>query len=575
METTLSVKQGKYRYKLPVKLEITESRIKFLRSSFKLKDEIKSMRGPRWHGFDKEDPQKIWSVENHPRNVFRLRYLMGENVYAHFEQELCELPDFRLKDIALEHQKDMVRRVLTYHFQILAAEQGLGKSMVAIIMAELKRGRWWYVGPKSAGESFTLELEKWECDNDLFEEILTYEALEKKVRYAEFPVPTGIIFDESTAIKNANTNRAKAAQAMADYIRKETENKGYVVLLSGTPTAKSPSDIWSQAEVAWPGFLREGSEHAFKQRYAFMEEQTNMDGVKFMKQLGWNEAEVSKLPNRLNGLMTTYRKVDWLDLPSKRFRRVHLEPSKKVLRVAKALVSVAKNSAIALTWLRALSSGFQYIMVENGQKECPSCNMMPIGHDCPVCQGTRLMATKERQQRLVKTPKEDALRVEMAGENRIIVPASFTGSIDRCQKIAHEEGFAICRVDGRGWFSFDKGGDIVKGMHPMRWWKECSDPVAFIGNPGSCKFGLTLTEARKMVFFDNDFSAENRLQMIDRFHRIGQTQSPEVVDLIHLPVDEKVLDTLENNRNLELISLGSLAELLGDEAAEDIDLSLE
>ena len=575
METTLSIKQGKYRFKLPVKLEITESRIKFLKSSFKLKDEIKSMRGPRWHGFDNEDPQKIWSVDNHPRNVFRLRYLMGEDVYAHFDQELVEVPDFRLKDTALEHQIDMVRRSLTYHFQILAAEQGLGKSMVAIILAEIVGGTWWYVGPKSAGESFKLELEKWECRNDLFEEVITYEGLEKKVRYSDFPAPTGIIFDESTAIKNASTNRAKAAQAIADYIRTETNNKGYVIELSGTPTAKAPSDIWSQAEVAWPGFLREGSEHAFKQRYAFMEEQTNMDGVKFLKQTGWNEAEVTKLPDRLKGLMTTYRKVDWLDLPKKKFRRVHLTPSPKVLRVAKALVSVAKNSAIALTWLRALSSGFQYIMVENGQKECPACNMMPIGHDCPVCQGTRLMATKERQQRTVKTPKEDALRVEMAGHHRIIIPASFTGSIDRCQKIAHEEGFAICRVDGRGWFSYDRDGEVVKSTHPMRWWKECPDPVAFIGNPGSCKFGLTLTEAKKMVFFDNDFSAENRLQMIDRFHRIGQTEEPEVVDLIHLPVDEKVLDTLENNRNLELISLGSLAELLGDEAAEDIDLSLE
>lgn len=573
MQAEVKVKKGKYAYTHKIELEITEKRIIFTKSPFALKDEIKAMRGCRWHGFDKEDPRKVWSVENHPRNVFQLRALMGEDVYAHFDQPLIKaVPDFRLVDVLQPQQTDMLRHALTYHFQILAAEQGLGKSLVGISLAEIIGGRWWYIGPNPALESFLLELEKWGCRDGLFEELLTYQGMEKKVRYGNFDAPTGLIFDECTAIKNASTNRAKAAQALADYVRKESENGGYVVLLSGTPTAKYTSDIWSQAEVAWPGFLREGSEHAFNQRYAILEEGVNMDGVKFTKRVGWDEKEVAKLPKRLEGLMTNYRKKDWLDLPKKNFRRVYLEPSPKVLRVAKSLVHVAKNSAIALTWLRALSSGFQYIMVENGQKPCPACNMMPADHDCPVCDNTRLMKTKERQQRTVKTPKEQALRDEMKDQRRIIVPASFTGSIDRCQKIAHEEGFAVCRVDGRGWFSYDKGGEQVKNKHPMRWWKECTDPVAFIGNPGSCKFGLTLIEAKRMVFFDNDFSAENRLQMIDRFHRIGQDEEVEIVDLIHLPVDEKVIDTLDANRKIELISLGSLDELFDGVEAENTEL---
>lgn len=572
METTLQIKRNGYVYKYAVKLEITDTRIKFLRSPFALKDEIKAMRGPRWHGFDKEDPQKIWSVENCARNVFQLQYLMGTDVYTHFDQKIVDLPAEARPEL-LGQQVDMVRRGLTYHFQIFAAEQGLGKSLVAIQMAELTKGPWWYVGPKSAGESFLLELEKWGVDPNLFTEIITYEALRNKVQYKKFDCPFGVIYDESTAAKTASTNRSKSAQYLADLIREETNNDGYVIALSGTPTAKSPEDIWSQAEICWPGFLREGSPHAFKNRYGYVTTMTTMDGVTFPKMEGWNEEEVNALPDRLEGLMTVYRKADWLDLPEKRFRRVYLEPSKKVLRVAKALTHVASSAAVALTWLRALSSGFQYIYKETGvTKECPACNMMDETHDCPVCQNTRVVAEREREPKMVKTPKCDALEQEIDGEHRVIVAAAFTGSIDRCFDIAISKGFAVCRVDGRGWKSYDKEGKIIRKLHPLKHWKDCTDPVCFIGNPGSCKFGLTLVEAKKMIFFDNDFAAESRLQMIDRFHRIGQTESPEVVDLIHLPVDERVLDILDANRSTELLSLGALSEALGDEDPENLEL---
>lgn len=572
MQTVLKVRNGRYMNNFPVKLHIDDDRITFEKAPFGLKDEIKSMAGPKWHGFDKDNPRKVWSVKNCPRNSFRLRHLMGEPVYAHFDQELItEVPHFETP--LLPHQVDMLKRCLTYHFHILAAEQGLGKSLVAITLAQILGGRWWYIGPKPAGVSFMLELEKWGCEPDLFEEIMTYEKAQKITQYQREKVDglTGLILDESSYVKNGKANRSIATQFIADSIREQTGNEGYVVLLSGTPTAKSPGDIWSQAEIAWPGFLREGSLHAFNSRYATLAKQELNGGVTFWKNEGWIDEEVEQLPKRLKGLMTTYRKKDWLDLPKKNFRRVRLEPSKKVLRVAKSLVHVASNAATALTWLRALSSGFQYVMEDTGElKECPACNMMPDDHDCPVCENTRTLNTKKQVTRMVKTPKEDALREEIDGLRRVIIPASFKGSIDRCQKIAHEMGFAVCRVDGRGWLSFDVDGEPVN-EEPMRWWKTCPDPVAFVGNPGSCKFGLTLTEAKKMVFFDNDFSAENRLQMIDRFHRIGQDEEVEIVDFIHLPVDEKVLDVLDSNRSMELVSLGSLDELF-DVDAENIEL---
>lgn len=566
MDAVLRVKKNKYIYKYRVTLEIDEERIYFKSSPFGLKDEIKAMRGAKWHGFDKDNPRKIWSIDNHPRNVFQLYAMMGKDVYSHFDQELMpEVPDFELKKVLAPQQHDMLRACLTYHFQILAAEQGLGKSLVAISLAMIVGGRWWYVGPKSALESVYLELEKWGAPQGTFEKLLTYQGLEKEVKYGNFDAPIGIIFDESSNVKNSTSKRTKWSQYIADCIREKSNNQGYVVLMSGTPTAKSPGDVWSQAEIAFPGFLREGSERAFKDRYAKMEEMQDGDGRTFQKLVGWKEEEIENLSKRLDGLMRVYRKSEWLKLPKKKFRRVRLEPSKKVSRVAKALVNVAPTAATALTWLRALSSGFQYVTEESGEyQECSACKMMPSDYDCPVCDNNRMLATKQKVTKEVKTPKEDALREEIKNQHRVIIAASFRGSIDRCQKIAHSMGFAVSRVDGRGWVSYDKDGNLIKDKHPLRWWSECEGPVAFIGNPGSCKYGITLVEATRMVFFDNDFSAENRLQMIDRFHRMGQTRETEVVDLIHLPVDERVLDVLDSNRSTELISLGELDELVSE-----------
>ena len=94
------------------------------------------------------------------------------------------------------------------------------------------------------------------------------------------------IFDESSKLKTPTSQRSKAAQRFADMIRAEHGFDGYVILMSGTPSPKSPIDWWSQAEIAWPGFLREGSVKALEQRLAFMADKQFDAGV-FKKRIGW------------------------------------------------------------------------------------------------------------------------------------------------------------------------------------------------------------------------------------------------------------------------------------------------
>lgn len=514
---------------------ITQDETKlYFKTPFALKGEVKAMKGSRWN-----PEQKIWTASRCPRNMFQLRAMMVEpvdyNPYAHFEQPLIELPD---PDRPLAGQQiDMLRRVLTYHYQLIAADMGLGKSLFAIELVERVGGRWIIVGPRSALESIEADREKWQSLDQA--ELMTYDRFRIDVDDIVKNVPVGIIFDECSALKTPSAHTTKAAQKVTDAIRATHGLNGYVVGMSGTMTAKRPSDIWSQAEVVWPGFLREGSLKAFESRYAIVTMQEDMDGVRYPVLEGWKEHEVKKLPKRLDGLRTTYFKDDWLTLPERHMEVRVLPVSPRLKRVGQAICDAAPNTITALTSLRALSSGFQYKEGEAGEN------------------GERAMVE-------TKCPKDDELRKILAEEDnrgRMICFASFQGSIDRVKRICFEEGWDVITIDGRGWICWGSDGRQYKDKI-LHFWANNPRKTVVVGNPASCRFGLTLTEAKTTVYFDQGFSAEHRLQSMDRNYRMGQDQEVRVIDLIHLPVDQLVLDTLTENKRLEDLSLGRIREQL-------------
>ena len=83
-----------------------------------------------------------------------------------------------------------------------------------------------------------------------------------------------------------------------------------------------------------------------------------------------------------------------------------------------------------------------------------------------------------------------------------------------------------------------------------------------IGNPSTAGRGLTLNEAKTVVYYANDFDLDIRSQSEDRCHRIGQTSSVLYIDLIcEKTIDEKIIKSLKNK-----IKIG--AKVLGEDASE-------
>ena len=421
--------KGGLRIKNPATLLVSPSEIEFKKSPFHLKNEIKSMKGARWHGYDRENPRKVWSVDNCHRNWFQLKYLMGQNPYEWFDRELIEY-EFPSHLPLMKHQRFLANTGLTYHYQIWGASMGVGKTMSAQAVMEVSGcDSWYWVGPLKSLENIEREWEKWKmplswctpkngtalaeavAENSHNIYLTTYERLVKCMetrRDSDF-IPAGVIFDESSRLKSPTAKRTKAAQDLADLIRIRygTEN-GYVILMSGTPSPKSPLDWWSQCEIVWPGFLKEGSKDQLEKRLGFMVTQELPETVINVR-MGWkdnelkckhctklkddeihagwdmdnpdrvrcdfepSENEVSYMYERLKGLVQIVHKKDVLELPDKVYEVDWCKPSASIQRVARNIVKAAPNVMTGLTWLRELSDGFMYKDVPDGLTKCKTC----------------------------------------------------------------------------------------------------------------------------------------------------------------------------------------------------------
>jgi len=499
---------------------------------------------------------------------------------------------------------------------------------------------WWYwVGPARSLPNMKREFRLWGFDESKIRiDFMSYEKLKRVVDEwsPDGPLPRGLICDESSRCKTYSSQRSVATQLLADRIRAKHRFDGYIIEMSGTPSPKRPTDWWSQCEIAWPGFLREGSVKALEQRLAFMV-QKEFDSGTFWKASGWRDDErkcavcgefeehpchtmdnfmgemeesdeefhkfepskneVGFMYERLKGLVVIKHKKDCLSLPDKRYRRVICKPKASVLRVAKALVDAAENAVTGMTMLRELSDGFQYREEPDGKIPCNHCkdacgevdqwfipgeenrtfsNIDMLEKElvarlekrrvkCPKCKGTGEVIKMKRYAREVPCPKEGALR-DLLEENeetgRLVIFAGFTGSVDRCCNICRKEGWSVVRCDGRGYQVTLADGSTVTGAEALDYWADLENNprVAFVAHPESGGMSLTLVEARMAVYWSNSFKPEYRTQSEDRIHRKGMDENLGcmIVDLIHLPTDDRALTIIRENRKLELMTMGEV-----------------
>jgi len=580
-----------------------------------LKDEVKAMQGAKWHGFE-APPRKVWSVKDCRHNWFQLNYLMGNDPFEIYDQ--APAPYITTRTL-FKHQLEMVAHGLLVHYGIWAAEMGCGKTLAAIeLIEESGFEDVFWIGPRSALQAVKLEFRKWGCD--VRPEFMTYAKLRGVIdKWPEGrKAPHVVIFDESSRVKTPTALRSQAAMQLAEGVREDWGDKGFVILMSGSPAPKSPADWWMQCSIACPGYLREGDIHKFKNRMSIVEQReqpitggvyphlvTWLDDEKKCAKCGLYEAdhvtiadhlfktsinEVETLYRRMTGLVKVFFKKDCLDLPEKTYKVIECKPSDEILRVAQVLVDTAPRVITGLESMRELSDGFQYSEEQIGMEECPLCKGtgridVPIYEKpentaefdgaeaetenviCDKCGGFKKIPKFQRVTTEVPCPKEDVLidlLDEYSEQGRVVIYGGFTGSIDRIVKVCQKQKWDVLRVDGRGWHTIGDGdsGEYLEAFdrtHPKRIDLLNQYPrLAFVGQPGAAGMGLNLTASPVIIYYSNDFNAESRIQSEDRIHRTGMdtNRGATIIDLVHLETDYMIMKNLKAKRKLQAISLG-------------------
>jgi len=624
--TQIALRSG--RLMIDTRMEKAKGRLFFnFGFSKPIQAELKCMRGSYYSGFDDAKyeqwckdtfgKREIWSVEDCPRNRFQLKWLMGGDPYANWERTYDGTPN---RPEVRIHQWDLASSFLAVHYQIWAAEMGTGKTLAAIeAMEHSGTDDWWYVGPKSAIAAVQREFRIW--GSKVIPKIMTYYGLKKEMKEwtdGKKP-PHGVIFDEASKCKGITTETSQAAQALADGIRAEWGNDGYVLLMSGTPAPKSPLDWYSLCEIAYPGFIKEGDLFKFTNRLAISEKKEGVAGAQYKKLMfrtnplfcqecgkfqedhpvhtpkdilqdktktkhNWTPSidEVSFLHERMQGLVKVLHKKDCMELPEKIYQVIQCKVSPDNARIAQMILGSTSRAAEALIKLREASDGFQYEDKVDGVKECDLCkgtgeSLNPVEAPdgnyvfetgvCTCCNGERTVPNIVRSVREIPCPKDEALEdlLDLHFEDgRIVIYAGFQASLDKVERICQAKKWATIRYDGRGLKVLDADGNQIIGEDFLDIFQKLQEKypqVAFIGQPGAAGMGLTLTASKSVVYFSNTFGGEDRIQSEDRIHRFG-CRGANIFDIVHFPTDKYVLANLKLKRELQSLTLGEIVDAM-------------
>lgn len=621
-------------YKYPVKLIKSDNKLEVhFKYNAKLIEEIKCMEGNHYCGYDKTNPRKIWTIGLTPRNIFQLLYLTGHNPYAAFEKTLVE---FQPNRPIYKHQYQLVQSWITYFYQEWAAEMGTGKSLAAIeamewFLANLGFSNAAWIGPKNALSSVSLELHKWKINPKINVQLLSYEDVtrltDKSDLYKNLNIQM-LIIDEASRVKNPTSKRSQGTMKIANMVR---AINGPIVLMTGSPAPKNPGDWWWQCEIAQPGFLKEGTFQSFKKRLSIIEMRDSIIGGVYPHLVTWKDDEnkcdvcgrlssdhrldvmaknfhpfkpsineISRLYQRMKGLVQVILKKDCLDLPDKIYKIINCQPNKETLRAASLITDIGSSAIKVLIGLRELSDGFQYKRQGTGQfVTCDLCGglgiaktMVYVGPDdpeiinarmnnpqqgdyeeleavCDKCNGKKKVEQVTIQTIEVPTPKDDALLEILEDHDdvsRLVIYAGFTASIDRVVKLCNKNKWRTIRVDGRG-VSSDYGNNSLEyNLQLFQNPKVYQENTVFIGHPGAAGMGVTLTASPSICYFSNDFNAESRIQSEDRIHRIGMNvnRGATIYDLIHLDSDLLVLENLKKKRDLQSLTMGTFNQAMQD-----------
>ena len=347
------------------------------------------------------------------------------------------------------------------------------------------------------------------------------------------------VLDESQRIKTPGRQTTRTITTLS----KHADHKR---ILSGTCITNTPWDVFTQLRFLDPTFLPRkgfGSYESFKTTFGVFKE------IKFSKGDGRPHSfpkliylrNLDYLRDLLKEISDRYTTDEVLDLPERTFSRRYFDPSGEQKRMYSEMkgnfFTFVEDSEEMITSSLAMTRLIRFQQILSGFVERDA---MEGGGKIPLSSNPRLSCL------------EDILENDVAPGEKVIIWARFRYDIDQIMKLL--QGKAV-RFDGAV-----KETDRLATRRQFQQDPEC---LYFVANPAAGGVGITLNEAKTVVYYTNSFNLEDRLQSQARNYRIGQTGTVNVIDIIarRCHIDGHLLSRLSAKYIM-------LSKVMGDEIKE-------
>ena len=334
-----------------------------------------------------------------------------------------------------------------------------------------------------------------------------------------------IIIDESTKIKNPESKLTQ------DYFELSSLFK-IKVIMTGTPVANRPYDIWAQIY-----FLDEGE--SLGTDYSQFKKHTNLTNTLASDR---NEQKIFKdnvsvIFEKISGFSVRETKKSCaIELPSKNYETVYADFEKRqqemysqVLRELEIMVEkdekvrVDDNSVVLKRLSRLLQIASNPRIIDDGYEG--------------------ISGKEEVLDRLIN-------EIVSRGE-KCIVWSNFIENVDwLTNKYTNYRARKL-----HGSMSIEERNKSVDVF------KKDEDCKLLFATPQAAKEGLTLTVANNVIFYDRGFNLDDYLQAQDRIHRISQKKSCNIYNImIENSVDEWIAALLEAKQSAAFLAQGDITE---------------
>ena len=458
-------------------------------------------------------------------------------------------PRLDAKHEAFAYQDEAVRFVAEREYSAIFHEQGLGKTKIAIdamltwlrskdvdtILVITKKSliaNWQrefhahsHLSPLTLSEDsgknyyvFTMPARVVLCH---------YEVVKKEERRMEAWLRSrrvAVIIDEAAKLKNPNTDLTQTFFRLSSLFCKR-------VIMTGTPVANRPYDVWSQIYFLDSGDSLGTDFEDFKAQMD-LDPKFEHDPTEFEAY----QRRLADVHSRLAAISVRETKDGGrISLPSKEYVRVECdwEPGQFEL-------------------YRQVREDLSATIVRNGEliSEDQESVLKRLLRLVQIASNPRLV--DERYD--IEPGKFSQLYslvsdISAKGE-KVIVWTAFN---DNCEWLAKKlSAFGAHALNGR--MSMERRNSVVK------WFLENESDQVLVATPGAAKEGLTLTVANHVVFYDRTYSLDDYLQAQDRIHRVSQTRTCYVYNLIMVDsIDEWVDSLLEERRFAAQLTQGDIS----------------